>query len=132
MPKKQTVDVIDAITQFQQTIFSQRPEADQMRKEVRLMKFRVRPVKGDLSELSLSDDHFIEILWSLGKLDEFYSITSKKVSAKQRTVFNRLYDDMYVSLHRELNRVDINKPKQDVARLPFELEIYRERRVKMN
>ena len=43
-----------------------------MFEEVRMMKFKIKPIQGDVSAFNLKNERFIESLWSLGKLDEFF------------------------------------------------------------
>ena len=71
MRKKINKDILSLINNIQK-IISTKPNTDQMFEEVRMMKFKIKPIQGDLMSFNLKNQHFIESLWSLGKLDEFF------------------------------------------------------------
>jgi hypothetical protein len=73
MDKKNKMDVVEMMSTFQNTILNNKPNEKDMYDEVRMMRFKVKPVHGDLSVLNINNHHFMEILWSLGKMDEFFS-----------------------------------------------------------
>ena len=72
MDKKNKMDVVEMMSTFQNTILNNKPNEKDMYDEVRMMRFKVKPVHGDLSVLNINNHHFMEILWSLGKMDEFF------------------------------------------------------------
>jgi UDP-galactopyranose mutase len=95
MPKKTSNDVVEKVTHFQRQILENKPTFVQMYEEIRMMKFKIRPVVGDISVLNLKNSGFIEILWSLGKLDEFFQHEYGKLSYKKRDLFLRLFDEIH-------------------------------------
>ncbi len=94
--------------------------------EIRMMRFKVRPVTGDISSLDFDNSTFIETLWSLGKLDEFFHTTVDDLNKDEKQVFFRLFDDLYQDYQDRLNEINIRADKfsQDFA---FEVEIYRDK-----
>ena len=50
-----------------------------MYEEIRMMKFRIRPLQGNVLSVNLNNEKFIEVLWSMGKLDEFYGDKQNKL-----------------------------------------------------
>ena len=87
MRKKSNTDVIEIVSKFQKNILENKPSDDQMYQDVRMMKFKVKPVLGDISILNLKNNTLIEILWSLGKIDEFFQNQSDKLDDTEREVF---------------------------------------------
>jgi hypothetical protein len=132
MAKKNGIDVLDMIYNFQKGILNNKPTSTQMYDEIRMMKFKVKPLQGDISLLNLDNTKFIEILWSLGKLDEFFQNHIEKVSPKQRDTFYRLFDEMYQKFQMELNKINLQKEKTNEMASNFEIEIYKERQLRHN
>jgi hypothetical protein len=92
--------------------------------EVRMMHFKVKPVHGDLSVLNINNHHFMEILWSLGKMDEFFQANADSLSQEDKSTFMRVFDGMYKSFQTELNSISI-KSENDTESTALEMEIFR-------
>ncbi len=131
MRKKISVDVFDMIAQFQLNVLSKKPSTAQMYDEVRLMRFKIRPLNGEITTLDLNNNNFIEMLWGLGKLDEFYQGHIEKLPQQQRQVFFRIFDDLYQKFQQELNKVNL-KRDEIPQHSSFEMEIFKERTKKFN
>jgi NCAIR mutase (PurE)-related protein len=128
-------DVIEIVTNFQKRILDNKPTSDLMYQEVRMMKFKVKPVIGDISFLNLKNNSFIEILWSLGKIDEFFQNHNENLSEDEREIFYRLLDEMYEKYQEELNTVDLKKEsfsQSSSSSSGFEMEIFKDRNPKAN
>lgn len=125
MKRKSTKDILSVIHNFQ-TFIKNKPEPAKMFSEIRMMKFKVRPIQGDLSTIDLRNEHFIEALWSLGKLDEFFQSEYPKLSSKDKDIFMKIFDDLYHKFQQELNRISIYKGPANKKDKVLELEIYKE------
>lgn len=123
-------DVIEMLNAFQQQVLEKKPSITQMYEEVRMMRFKIRPLFGDISMLDFQNSHFIETLWSLGKLDEFYQDNVDTLPKQQQSLFYSLFNTMYHTYHKSLN--DVNLKQENIRSQPygFELEIYKEKRKK--
>jgi hypothetical protein len=130
--KSNSTDVIEIITRFQRTILGNKPSKDQMYQDVRMMQFKVKPVAGDISILNLKNNNFIEILWSLGKIDEFFQHHNEKLNEDEREIFYRLLDELYEKYQDELNTIDLKKENTNQSSSNFEMEIFKERSPKAN
>jgi hypothetical protein len=130
--RKKSIDPIEKLTFFQRDVLNKKPTITAMIDDVRMMRFKIRPIQGDISQLDIKNEHFIEILWSLGKLDEFYNAQIRKLPEKQKTVIFPLFDGMYQKFQKELN--DINLKQEHINDIPngFEIEIFKERQIKPN
>lgn len=126
MGQKNHVDAVDMITSFRQSILEHKPAPDTMYQEVRMMKFKVRPLQGDIGAINLKDSNFIEILWSLGKLDEFYHGCVEKISQTQQETFFRLVDEMYDKFQQDLNMLDLKSERYAQSASSFEMEIFKD------
>ena len=129
MIKKQTKDIKIILTDFE-NLLRFKPSVSQMYEEIQMMKFRVRPVRGDVLSLNLKSSQFISALWSLGKLDEFYRNKISRLNNKDREIFNEIFEEVYQKFQKDLNKVSIFPLKTVKYRTPLEVEIFRERKLK--
>lgn len=126
MKKKGNKDIVTMFHSFQKDVLNKKPSNAQMFDDIRMMKFKVRPVTGDIAALDFQNSMFVETLWSLGKLDEFFHDTVDFLSKDEKQVFFRLFDDLYQDYQDKLNEINIRADKfsSDFA---FEVEIFREK-----
>jgi hypothetical protein len=128
MRKKLGKDVLDLFNNIQK-IISKKPDLNQMFEELQMMKFKIRPMQGDVLAFNLKNDKFIETLWSLGKLDEFFQKEFYTLSKKEKELFMKFFDSLYFKYQQELNKINlqlITIPKTNL----LELEIFKERNIK--
>jgi len=124
MRTKKHIDPVDKIQDFQRSVLSQKPESQDMIHEVRMMNFKVRPISGDISDLDFSNTEFIDALWSLGKLDEFFQKEYRSIKSRQKGVFYRLIDDMRACFQLQLNKARIETVESsEKHKRRFEVEI---------
>lgn len=129
MKIRNETDVLQIFDTFQKTI-QNKPSHKQMMNEVRMMKFKVRPMQGDILLFNLQDERLIELLWSLGKLDELFHDKYQKLSSKDRGVFFRIFDSMYQKLQSDLGRINLRRDKASNISPTVEIEIFKEKKQK--
>ena len=117
---------------FQNTILNNKPNEKDMYDEVRMMRFKVKPVHGDLSVLNINNHHFMEILWSLGKMDEFFQANADSLSQDEKSTFMRVFDGMYKNFQTELNSISIKSENADTEQTALEMEIFKEKPLQIN
>lgn len=128
--KKQTKDIKIILDDFE-SLLKFKPSINQMYEEIQIMKFRVRPLRGDVLSVNLKNDQFVSVLWSLGKLDEFYQQKINSLNFKDREIFNKIFEEVYHRFQTDLNRVNIKRSYKTVSpRTRLEVEIFRERKLK--
>ena len=128
--KKITKDVISLFGEIQK-IISGKPSINQMFEEVQMMKFKIKPIKGDLMSFDLKNENFIESLWSLGKLDEFFFKEVPNLNKKEKEVFMKIFDSLYFKYQQQLNQTNLQQKKVNLTKTGLlELEIYKERKMK--
>ena len=132
MSRKNRTDVLELITTFQSKVLNNKPSISQMYDDIRMMKFRVKPVQGDISSINLHDHHFIETLWSLGKLEEFFQRNISSLPLAQKNVFFRLFDDIYKKFHSELSGVNMKQESTSDNPSVLEMEIFKDKQLKVN
>jgi hypothetical protein len=130
MRKKINKDVLSLFGNIQK-IISAKPTINQMFEEVQMMKFKIRPIKGDLMSFNLKNEQFIESLWSLGKLDEFFHKEFPVLSKKEKEVFIKIFDSIYFKYQQQLNQANLQQKKISLTKTGLlELEIYKEGKLK--
>lgn len=120
-------DILNVIADFQKAISDNTLSVQQMYDEVRMMHFKIRPLQGDISHIDLKDKVFLEALWSLGKLDEFFKREGSKYNKREREIFFKYFDSLHTRFARSLHKVRL-EPSEDIEdQSPFiEMEIFRE------
>ena len=122
---KKNNDVIEIFTNFQKQL-NHKPSMTQMYDEIRMMKFKIRPMQGDILNVNLQNPDFIETLWSLGKLDEIFQKEYRHLSTKNKQVFFRIFDNIYQKLQSGLNKIRLRPEKISNLSSVLEMEIFKE------
>ena len=110
MKKKINKDILSLFGNIQK-IISAKPTINQMFEEVQMMKFKIRPIRGDLMSFNLKNEQFIESLWSLGKLDEFFHKEFPVLSKKEKEVFIKIFESLYFKYQQQLNQANLQQKK---------------------
>jgi len=127
MATKSVDKIFDLFQTFQKSLDSQPPMAT-MREEISMMNFKIKPVQGDISFLDFNNQQLIEVLWRLGKLDDFFQKEFKKLAINQQTIFLNFFQNLHGDLQRKLNQLNLKSNKNLVSSTPFlEMEIIKER-----
>jgi len=129
MKKKETKDVMEVLSSLRD-IISHKPPTLKMYEEIQMMKFKIRPLQGDVLSINLNNERFLETLWSLGKLDEFFQREYMKMSKKDQEIFLRYFDSLYKNLQQELNKVRLYNKKNPPKTSILEMEIFKEKLLK--
>jgi hypothetical protein len=126
MRKKTSKDILSLFGNIQK-IISSKPATDQMFKEVQMMKFKIKPIQGDLMSFNLKNEQFIESLWSLGKLDEFFYKEFPVLTKEEKEIFMKIFDSLYIKYQQQLNQANLQQKKIPLTRAGLlELEIFKE------
>lgn len=126
MRKKQQLNLSALVDTLQKELVERRPTLRKMYDEVRMMKFVIRPVQGDITRVDFNDSHLIETLWSLGKLDEFFHKRLKTIPFGQRESFMKLFDTLHQQFQGQLNKLNLRPEKQTSSPI-LEMEIFKKR-----
>ncbi len=126
--RKKNKDVLNILTNLKK-IIENKPSARLMYEEIQMMKFKVKPVKGDIGVFNLKNKRLIEVLWSLGKLDEFFQKEFFHIKPSQREIFFRMFDDIAQRYQLQLNQVTLKKERVEKGG-GLEMEIFKEKSLK--
>lgn len=125
MAKKNNKDVIEIFSNLKKTLGAKLP-IEKMYEEVRMMRFKIKPISGDISLLQLKNHRLIEMLWSLGKLDEVFQREYRKLPSDQKEVFFRIFDNLYQQFQDQLNKININPEVKSNLPQVLEMEIFKD------
>lgn len=125
MRKKTNKNIIDLIENFKKFL-DRKPPFEKMYEEIQMMKFKIRPIQGDLSRINLNNKEFISTLWSLGKLDEFFQKEFYKLTGKNKEIFLKIFNNVYEKYQTELNRINLHIEKTINSSGFLEVEIFKE------
>lgn len=127
MGKKTTKDILEMINNFHKSL-EKKPTIEKMFEEIKMMKFKIKPIQGNLTEVNLNNKEFIKNLWKLGKLDEFFQKYFNQLSKKEKELFLKIFNDIYQKYQENLSKIKLQWERKN----PFEkerileIEIYKE------
>lgn len=130
MKKRENTDEVLRIFKDFEKILQNKPSPKEMYQDVRMMKFKIRPVSGDIALLNVRNTQFVETLWSLGKLDEIFQREFNKLAPQQQEIFYRIFDNMYQKFQNQLNTISLKPDSPSERSQIFELEIYKDASLK--
>jgi hypothetical protein len=119
-------NILNLLRHFQSTI-DNLPPVEKMYEEVRMMNFKIRPLQGDIALLDLNNTRLIEVLWKLGRLDEFFQKEFDRLNPRQKEVFVNFFDGMHSKFQQQLGKLSLKNEQLPKETPFFEMEIFRER-----
>lgn len=125
MKKRLNKGVVDIFSNLKK-VFNSKPSKGEMFEEVRMMKFKIKPISGDISLLHLKNYNLIETLWSLGKLDEMFQKEYQSLPNDQKEVFFRIFDNLYQQFQDQLNKISVSTEKRSNIPHSLEMEIFKD------
>jgi len=120
-------DIFLLLKKFEKSI-KHKPSLGTMIKEIAMMGFKIKKILGDFSSVNLSNKKIIELLWSLGKFEDFFQKKVGDLSQVEQEIllqyFNYLKEKLIFSIpiHQTLR---FEKPLKDFLTNIFEIEILR-------
>lgn len=127
MKKKNQQDALQLLEVFQKSVLQNKPSLEEMISEIRMMKFKIKPLQGDFSRVNFNDHTLIEILWSLGKMDEFFQSRFSSIKVGQRGTFYHYFDSLQKKFQDDLNKLNLREGYSTVRPSILEMEIFKER-----
>ena len=130
--KNSTPDMLSLFKSFKADVLDKKQSHEQMVKDVYMMKFKIRPLQGDISKLNFSNATLVETIWQLGKMDDFIEKHLHSIDKKQEHAFFHYFEGMYSQLQNTLNSLQFDVHNGDIftKRDFIEMEIYKERKNK--
>lgn len=129
MRKKTDTDIIQLFNEFKMNILEKRPSTEYMFEEIRMMRFKIKPLQGNVALINVRNAQFVELIWSLGKLDEFFQAEIKRIPDTQKELFFRFFENLHNGFQDQLNRLNLKTGKHSKPEV-LEVEIFRETQYK--
>ena len=127
MKKDNKSDVLALLELFQQNVLLNKPPIKEMLTEIQMMRFKVKPRQGDLANVDFTNHGLIEILWSLGKLDEFFQQQCLKLNNRDQEALFTYFESIHKKLQDDLNRLNLKHETGGARLANLEIEIFKER-----
>ncbi len=126
MGRKKTQDIIEELIQFQKSL-EKKLSFEEMFTQIKMMRFRLKPIQGSLINFDFQNKKFVETLWSLGKLDEFFM---KKINDlkndEEKERFFEFFSQIFNDYQEKLNKIPVSKIKKNFDNVNIlEVEIYK-------
>ncbi len=125
MKKQNNKDILQVLANFKK-ILDHKPDALHMYNEVLMMKFKIKPLQGDISLFNVKNNRLIEVLWSLGKLDELFQKEYRQLPSSEQKIFFRAFNEMHNRLQGELNEINLKTEQLSNLSPVVEMEIFKE------
>lgn len=119
---------IDRILNTFQSILKHKPSQKIMIKDIHMMKFKIKPVSGDVSHLNMTNDNFIELVWSMGKLEEIMQKAYYKLDNNGQKMLVQVFDNLFEQFQERLNKVSVRGgfTADSDEKNKLEIEIYKD------
>ena len=125
MSKKKKSRLIDIINSIQENVVYKKPSFSEMKEEVKMMQFKIRPLIGNVFSLNFNNQYFIETLWMLGKMDGYFNLYYSQLSKKDKQIFLNFFLTTYKKFQGRLNQVKLRKNSASLEANFFEMEIFK-------
>ncbi|MCS7093481.1 MAG: hypothetical protein NZL96_03630 [Patescibacteria group bacterium] len=126
--KKTDFSLIDDLLSLQKKL-KKKPSYEEMFDQLKMMNLTLKPINGQLADLDFLDKNLIEMIWGIGKLEEFfYSKINQLKSEKEREKFVNLFTQIYNSYYQNhSSQISFTKEKesQEDSATWLEIEIYK-------
>jgi hypothetical protein len=132
MKNKKIEEILNNLVEFQKKL-EKKPSFSEMFSQLKMMRFKLRPLAGDFINTNFNNKEFIEALWVLGKLDEFFNenISKLKRSEDKEKFFN-FFNQIFIQYQEKLNRVSLKQDEKNPSPSIVEVEIFKELKNKKN
>jgi hypothetical protein len=120
-------DVFLLLKEFERSI-KRKPPVETMIKEIAMMGFKIKTILGDFSSVNFSHKEIVEVLWSLGKFDDFFQKKVSRLNAAEQEILLQYFDHLKEKLIFSIHPHQALKSERLSPVLPsniFEIEILR-------
>lgn len=124
----QKPDVFEMVARFRDEVLTRKPSTRIMEQEIRMNALKIRPYAGDVFHLNMANKNFIQVLWSILKLEEYLGKAEKSLPKKEMVTFYRLMKQYREKFQEQINRIDMRLPhiKSQGIENPVTVEIFRD------
>lgn len=119
---------VDRILHTFQSILKHKPSPKIMIKDIHMMKFKIKPVSGDVSQLNMGNDNFIEMIWSMGKLEEIMQKAYYNLDTNGKKMLLQVFDNLFEQFQERLNKISVREEafSEIEEKNKLEIEIFKD------
>lgn len=122
--------VLELIEKITQEINNIRPSKEKMLEEIKMMRFKIRPVVGDVFEVAKKEEIFLESLWQIGKIEQIVSGAVEKLTKKEKEMFFQFIENLQSQMEEKIasfvssSKMSFNEKKGITI---LELEVFKDK-----
>ena len=116
---------LDIIRKIVTEVEQPKPAFKIMLRDIQMMRFKIRPIIGDISSLNEMNDEVIALLWKIGRIDEIIHASFKDLAEDDQDQLLEYLQHMELQTENDLRRVLRQKPSTKTNNL-LKLEVFRE------
>jgi len=134
MKKVDTQDsnkVLNLIKKITFEVEKVRPSREKMIEEIKMMKFKIRPLAGDIFDLAKEEVGFLESLWKIGKIDRIINEGLNELSESEKETFFQYLGNFHHRIEKKLSSAIKKLSPEEIENIKVvELEVFRERKAR--
>ena len=119
------ISALDIIKKIVTEVEQPRPAFKIMLRDIQMMRFKIRPIIGDISSLNEMNNEVIALLWKIGRIDEIIHASFKDLAEDDQDQLLEYLQHMELQTENDLRRVLRQKPNTKTNNL-LKLEVFRE------
>jgi len=119
------ISALDIIRKIVTEVEQPKPAFKIMLRDIQMMRFKIRPIIGDISSLNEMNNEVIALLWKIGRIDEIIHASFKDLAEDDQDQLLEYLQHMELQTENDLRRVLRQKPNTKTNNL-LKLEVFRE------
>lgn len=121
--------VLDLIKKITLEVENARPSRERMIEDVKMMNFKIRPLIGDIFELTRKEVGFLESLWKIGKIEEIVAGGINELNNREKEIFLRYLENFQKQMERRISSIIKQLPPEESKNINIlELEVFKEKK----
>lgn len=116
---------VDIIRQISIEVEDRKLSLESMVRDIKMMRFKVRSIIGDISALQTADYNFVESLWKIGRIDEIISGTLHELDEDDQDALMEYFENMESDIQRRI-RDSLSLDGNDEDKRVLKIEIFKD------
>lgn len=121
--------VLELIRKITLEVENARPSRERMIEDVKMMNFKIRPLMGDIFQLTKKEVGFLESLWKIGKTEEIVVRGINELNNREKEIFLRYLENFQKQRERRISSIIKQLPEEGSKNINvLELEVFKEKK----
>jgi len=108
------------------SILTKKPTLKKMMTDIKMMKFKISPIVGNIEDLRPYHKEFTKLLWYLGKAEEVINEDFNKLSQEDKIIFLEAWESFSSKLQKDFFSTRLNSNRIAFGNILLEIEIFRD------